>query len=215
MVRISDKNSQNYVCTWSLVGHSIGETMKTLAKRITAAIKEKSTSGEDKRVIGKLKQSFETELNAFKATTQAIEGREKDILVSMSVVESSPLTRNMGVDAFQAQAVGPSAEVVMDHAQAIKEKQAAIHQIERDVVLLNDMFKDLNYLVVEQQVGIDLIENNIHVAKDQTAKGHAELVDASDYQSASRRQMCYICIILLVVIGVVLAIVLGVTLPKK
>ena len=62
----------------------IGEQMKNLAKKITAMIKEKSMS-EDKRVITKLKQQFENELNNFKNTTLQIESKEKQILVSLSL----------------------------------------------------------------------------------------------------------------------------------
>ena len=43
--------------------------MKTIAKKITVSLKEKSAT-EDKRVIAKLKQQFEMELTTFKSTTQ-------------------------------------------------------------------------------------------------------------------------------------------------
>ena len=105
---------------------------------------------------------------------------------------------------------GPSHAVVQDHVIAIQEKQEAIHQIERDVVLLNDMFKDLNYLVVEQQVGIDLIENNVQKTKNTTESAHKELVEASEYQSSSRKWLCWMVIIVLIVIGVVVGVLVGV-----
>ncbi len=61
--------------------------------------------------------------------------------------------------------------------ERIQEKQAAIQQIEKDVVQLNEMFHDLSYLVQEQQVGIDNIENNITVTKEETKTAHTELVE--------------------------------------
>jgi t-SNARE complex subunit (syntaxin) len=53
--------------------------------------------------------------------------------------------------------------------------QEAIQQIERDVTQLNEMFHDLNYLVQEQQVGIDNIETNISVSKQEATVAHKEL----------------------------------------
>lgn len=69
------------VSNWFFI---LGETLKQLAKKITILFKEKGAT-EDKRVITKLKTQFETELNIFKTTTQQIEAKEKQILISMSV----------------------------------------------------------------------------------------------------------------------------------
>lgn len=72
-------------------------------------------------------------------------------------------------------------------------------QIERDVSQLNEMFHDLNYLVQEQQVGIDVIENNISNAKQETNAGQAELVEAQEYQKSNRTCYCWIAFILLLI----------------
>lgn len=97
----------------------------------------------------------------------------------------SPLTRADSKEALQYQQlqqnVGPAHEVVQDHLLMIQAKQDSIIQIEKDVVMLNEMFKDLNFLVVSQQEGIDLIENHIDETKKTTAAAHTDLVEVCIY----------------------------------
>ena len=75
------------------------------------------------------------------------------------------------------------------------------------MVQLNEMFHDLSYLVQEQQVGIDLIENNITKTKEEAKSGQAELISAQEYQKSSRKWMCWLLLILAIVAGVVCLIV--------
>ena len=81
--------------------------------------------------------------------------------------------------------------------ERIQEKQAAIQQIEKDVVQLNEMFHDLSYLVQEQQVGIDNIENNITQTKEDTKTAHTELVEVRSTPRPSSSVTCLlVCLIL-------------------
>ena len=188
----------------------LNNSIKNLAKKITLIFKER-TNIDDKRIILKLKTSFENELNIYKNTTLIIENKERDAL---NILANDDNNTHILVDSYNtSQQQKLLSSNTSDHLAAIQNKQESIHQIERDVVLLNDMFKDLNYLVVEQQVGIDLIENNVLDTRDKTKSGLVELNEASEYQTASRKWMCCIAVIAVIIIAIV-AIVLGVVLKK-
>jgi hypothetical protein len=171
-----------------------------MSKRIAQLMKE-SASREDKRVIAKLKTQFEAELEKFRGITKTLEVREREILVAMSVDSSgsgqrSPLAGAAADSDLQLQSSAQFAQAELDR---IREKQEAIMQIESDVTQLNEMFHDLNFLVQEQQVGIDVIENNISQAKQQTSEASEQLVEANEYQKSSRTCMCYIAAIILAI----------------
>jgi t-SNARE complex subunit (syntaxin) len=68
--------------------------------------------------------------------------------------------------------------------EEVRRRAEGIRQIERDVTELNEMFQDLQTLVVAQQETFDSIENNIIDAKDQVVTGNEELVKVSRRQNA-------------------------------
>ncbi len=127
--------------------------------------------------------------------------REREILVAMSVDSSgngqrSPLAGAADDNDLQLQSSAQFAQAELDR---IREKQEAIMQIESDVTQLNEMFHDLNFLVQEQQVGIDVIENNISQAKQETTEASVQLVEANEYQKSNRKCMCCIFAIILAI----------------
>ena len=60
--------------------------------------------------------------------------------------------------------------------EEIRRKNEQIRNIERDVLELKEMFQDLHTLVEQQQENLDVIENNLVSAKDQTANAHESLL---------------------------------------
>jgi hypothetical protein len=88
----------------------------------------------------------------------------------------------------------------------INARKDAVHQIERDVQEVAEMFKDLQGLVNEQQEHIDIIDNNISQAKQHTDEAHTELLQAEEYQKKARRKSCCILFIVLTVVAVIVAI---------
>ena len=86
-----------------------------------------------------------------------------------------------------------------------KEYQA----IESDVVELQSMFVDLSVVVNEQQKDLDLIEAQTGRALADAGKGVDELKRASVLQKKSRKKMCCLIICILVVVGLAVALPLG------
>lgn len=95
-------------------------------------------------------------------------------------------------------------EVSQAERQMIEERKSALKEIESDVIQLNDMMKDLSYLVDEQQEFIDSIESNITHSKGNVSKGESEITRAARWQSQSRKRLC---VLLFVFLGVMVILV--------
>jgi len=83
----------------------------------------------------------------------------------------------------------------------ILDRENDIKEIEKSVVEVNEIFRDISALVVDQGQMIDSIESNIEAAAETTTKGVEEQVKASGYQKSSRNKLCCLALIILVVVG--------------
>ncbi|XP_078317835.1 syntaxin-7-like isoform X1 [Crassostrea virginica] len=96
----------------------------------------------------------------------------------------------------------------------LHEREAAIKQLESDIVDVNQIFKDLGMLVHEQGEMLDSIEANVETTAGHVEAGREQLSKAVTYQSKARRKKC-ICVVILVVVLAVIAIILAATLSNK
>jgi syntaxin 7 len=93
----------------------------------------------------------------------------------------------------------------------IAEREQSIVDIEHKIHEVNEIFRDLSTLVVEQQGFVDNIEANIESAATRTGDAVGELQSASKYQQSSRTKMC--C--LFGVFGTILAILVVILVMQK
>lgn len=101
-------------------------------------------------------------------------------------------------------------EVVRD----IEERHLGILQLERQVLEVYELFKDLATLVDIQQDSLDVIENRIGKAKAYVEGGEIQLQQAEVYQQKARRKRVCLLIILLVILVIMIAGILGGVLTK-
>ncbi|CAD6575137.1 MAG: hypothetical protein CYPHOPRED_005590 [Cyphobasidiales sp. Tagirdzhanova-0007] len=91
--------------------------------------------------------------------------------------------------------------------QLIQEREGEIEEIERGVLELNEIFRDLGTIVTEQQSMLDNIESNVISIANDTQGASEELSSAHVYQrKAGRRMLCLLMIFILVLAIVLLAI---------
>ncbi|XP_057312791.1 syntaxin-7-like isoform X2 [Hydractinia symbiolongicarpus] len=114
--------------------------------------------------------------------------------------DTSPMNHDRGPQ-MQVQA---EAELSID---MIREREEALRRLESDIVDVNEIFKDLAIMVHEQGDVIDSIEANVDSAAVHVETANVQLEKAKHYQKASRKKMCCILVILLVV-GIILGIVI-------
>jgi len=97
----------------------------------------------------------------------------------------------------------------------IEERHLDILKLEKQVLEVYELFRDLATLVELQQESLDVIETRITAARDYTVQAEKELHSAENYQTKARRRQCCLLMLLLGVLVAVLAPVLATQLKKS
>lgn len=101
--------------------------------------------------------------------------------------------------------------VIEDDLTLIREREERIRQLESDILDVNEIFRDLGTMVMEQGEILNDIESNVQRAHDNVESGNEQLVTAATYQRKSRKkQCCLLLIFLLIAIVVTIIIVVAV-----
>jgi len=208
---------------------------KDLSKEIMGSLKNHhSGDSGDKQIFQKLTKQFQAALGKFNSINKEIENKQNHIVQRMSVStgrnsaaagkkrgsstakgdpESQHLiddrsTEKQRTESQQQadQLLEQEFEFTTYNEQELLARKEEIMQIERDVVEVAEMFKDLQTLVHDQQEHIDIIETNIESAHNHTDAGYKELVAAEQYQKKARRKLCCIVVIVVVVITLIVLV---------
>ena len=92
----------------------------------------------------------------------------------------------------------------------IVERESEIRNIEQSVGELNELFRDVAYIVHEQGGQLDTIAGNVENVATDTRHADLELRSANRYQKSARGKACCLLVILAIVLTIiVLAVVLG------
>lgn len=86
----------------------------------------------------------------------------------------------------------------------IVEREAEIRNIEQGVTELNELFRDVAYIVNEQGEQLDTIAANVDNTRSDTRGADLELRSAARYQRNARSKMCILLIILAIIVTIVL-----------
>lgn len=156
-------------------------------------------------------QGLNTQINAkSQATVRVMEKKEGKASMSLAVSpgamsgsELSSASSPGGLSEQQMQEEEAGIEFVEYDVEQIENRHARILQIERDVVEVNHMFKDLQLLVDEQGVQLDVAAENIASTKSQTEDALVELRKAEELNKAARRRQCFLLLAVLIVLGIV------------
>eukprot|EP00918_Siedleckia_nematoides_P048319 GHVU01105878.1.p1 GENE.GHVU01105878.1~~GHVU01105878.1.p1 ORF type:complete len:278 (+),score=34.83 GHVU01105878.1:220-1053(+) len=169
----------------------------------------------------RLMNELTTSLNNFQSAQRKAAEKEKESLARARASSASHYDPFMDDRKSDDQLVGvdtPGQIMVQVEddvdMQALREREQAIHQLESDIMDVNEIFKDLGMLVHEQGEVIDSIESQVEDAQVHVSHGTEELQKAKQYQSKARRKKCCIILIILIVLAII-AIILGVTLSNK
>jgi t-SNARE complex subunit (syntaxin) len=100
-------------------------------------------------------------------------------------------------------------ENLQDVVRDIEDRHLDILKLERQVLEVYELFKDLATLVEIQQESLDVIENRIGKAKDYVEKAETQLAEAEVYQKKTRKKQCCLLILLLAILIAIIAPVLG------
>lgn len=179
--------------------------------RAFAALPVGSDQRQRKLQKERLLNDFSAALNSFQKTQRQAANKEREAVARVRASSRISIGQSGGgqadddfrnVPAFSSEMQLQTEEEAMsvEDLQLIQEREQAIRQLESDIVDINDIFKDLGVMVHDQGEMIDSIENNVERTDQNITSGMEQLARAADYQSSSRRKIC-----ILVLIGVLVA----------
>lgn len=175
--------------------------------------------------MSKLKGEFQTALQQLQAASQIALGKERDTL--KKVRADNDVTRKPAVGR-EPQPYAPQDEERAplfgdDHHQQrmldqqvdfntglIHEREEAIREIEAAMTEVNEIYKDLNVLVIEQGERLDTIEDNMASADERVQEGVVQLKSAQKYQKSAKKKICCLLVIVAIIAAVMVLILLEV-----
>ncbi|CAF1253430.1 unnamed protein product [Adineta steineri] len=197
----------------------IQSTNHTLEEIRKIPIKTEADERQKQSLIQNLTKTYTAKITHFQDIQRVGARKEKESLERARSVSYRRQSVNNGSgfdnhaytdNQYQEQVVIPMEQDV--DMQALRERGDQLQQLERNIVEVNELFKDVHNLVHEQGEIIDNIENNIVAADNHVVTATGQLKQAVTYQSAARRKkiiLILIAIIILVIIGLVLGLYFG------
>lgn len=218
----TQQDSQSVRNDMTNVQTTINKLIKITSDVFKAYSKEPPTGEKEEKEwkvqSQRLKESFHDILSRYSELQKVARVKQRTSLrQSMNAsglqhVEINAEGELVAQDGHQLQVEIVKTEVDID---LIKEREAQLKQLERDIVDIHQIFKDLAILVEEQGEDIDAIENNVVNAAEHIEEGVKELEQAVEYQSSSRRKMIFIGLIVLGIVVVIIVIIVVATQPSK
>lgn len=90
----------------------------------------------------------------------------------------------------------------------LKEREAALKRLEKDIVDVNMIFKDLAVMVHDQGEVIDSIESNVENVQIRVTEANSSLETAKKHQQAARKKKFIFFMIIAAILAVVLLIII-------
>ncbi|XP_061425160.1 syntaxin-12-like [Lethenteron reissneri] len=167
----------------------------------------------------RLMNEFSTALNNFQTTQRRAAERERESVARARANSrqsqggnylDETATRdghlvNVG-EGFEDRTLQSQAQdegITEEDLEEIKEREVAIQMLEADIMDINQIFKDLGTMIHEQGDMIDSIEANVETAEVHVEQANQQLRRAAQYQTASRKKICIILVMLAVVVAIV------------
>lgn len=143
---------------------------------------------------------------------EAVRGKHREALersVRQDVMRANPaMTARDADDAMAAGDRGLEQAMVQDRAdtaelryqvQDVKNRNAEIGKLTRNMAELNAMFVDMGILVDGQQELLNNIEYNVEEVKETTQKATEELKTARAYQKSKKKKKCICCVVIILI----------------
>ncbi|KAF9508329.1 hypothetical protein BS47DRAFT_1320767 [Hydnum rufescens UP504] len=198
--------------------HDLTEATREMVKRGSDDLKRLVSLGsslpQHKTLVQKTSHDMQLSLVAFQRAQKVSAERQRTVVedtkraVDEELEAGAPSQQQQQQQQqqhFQIQRLSP-ADLAFQES-LIQERETEIREIETGIHELNEIFRDLGTLVIEQGDMLENIESNvISIARD-TQGANEELGHASEYQrKAGRRAACLMLIIVIVICIVLLAI---------
>lgn len=183
-------------------GAGQGSSSERMRTSITAGLKKrlKDCMSEFAELRRKVQQEYRevVERRLFTVTGKHASEEEIDRMIETGEGET----------VFQKALLDTGRQKALDTLEEIRERQRAVHDLEKSLLELHQIFLDMAILVDAQGEMVDNIEKQVERSAQYMESAVEQLIVARDYQRQTRRLYCCIVLcILIVVLIVILAIV--------
>ncbi|VVC26840.1 SNARE,Syntaxin, N-terminal domain,Target SNARE coiled-coil homology domain [Cinara cedri] len=199
--------------------HQISHYTQQLSKDTSHNLKELNdirsySSLTDQRQLKiqkeRLAESFTSALNAFQSIQRTAYDKENAELrkrtrasATSGVLPPPPNSNHQKGYSIDSQNDQAQLQILDEVNLQVVEQEQAIRQLESDIGLVNQIFKELGTIVHNQGETIDNIEANVQITNVSVQEATSQLRRATDYTNKLRKKRCYllvICAVILIII---------------
>jgi len=201
--------------------HKLTEEVRKLTKDINADLKllnsqstseyEETSAKQKDMIYKKLSKDFESVLKRFQVVSKLTAQKNLEFVnrakyqQSLMDEEEEP-NENQPLLSVQDQIQIRTVENELNFNESlITERENELKDIERSMIEINEIFRDLGTMVNDQQYLLDNIESNVIDISTNIDNANTQLRTATSYQKKARQKMYYL-ILIAVLIGLVLII---------
>lgn len=138
--------------------------------------------------------------------------RQKEI-VRCSVTDSSQLEDLENQQLFTGNYLA-EITIARNQLQSIKVREKELQELEGQITELNDLFKTMQILVIDQGAKIDTIETNVNKSADYIHTAETNLGEAVVQKSKYNKRV-FVLVAIIVIILIIVAIIIGVTVSNN
>ncbi|KAG4091273.1 t-SNARE [Neocallimastix lanati (nom. inval.)] len=201
--------------------HKLTEEVRQLSKEINADLKllnsqnssdfEESSKKQKDMIYNKLSKDFKSVLKRFQEVSKLnaqknleIVNRAKNQHILME--EEEEANENDPLLGSQNQIQIQVVENELNYNESlINERENELKDIERSMIEINEIFRDLGTMVNDQQYLLDNIESNVIDISTNIDNANSELRIATNHQKKARQKMFYL-ILIAILVGLILLI---------
>lgn len=204
----------------------LADNAKTQLQQLTQLSKSPSASPDQRRqqkaVVERLTDELTRVLNqlqrvqrdAVEKEKQSVQRARANSASANMFADDEVMDYNGGQPVVSKQQTLQALADEEENLQAIVEREEAIKRLQADIIGVNEIFKDLSTMVLEQGEMIDSIDAHVESTVVHVEQANTQLVQAQHYQASARRKKC-ICITIIIVALIVIVTVIVVPLVVK
>jgi len=201
--------------------HKLTEEVRQLTKDINNDLKllnshnaeseyEETSSKQRDMIYKKLSKDFESVLKRFQEVSKLSAQKNLEIVnrakYQQSLMEEEEPDENEPLLGGQNQIQIQIVENELNYNESlINERENELKDIERSMIEINEIFRDLGTMVNDQQYLLDNIESNVIDISTNIDNANSELRIATNHQKKARQKMCYL-ILIAILVGLILLI---------
>lgn len=193
-------------------------------QRLVHQIRSKSqgSSVQDSRVnknvvtclvtsLQELSSTFRSAQSSYLKRLKSQEERSQEFFDTPLLVgtnDSSSFQDNYAEKMFDQQFIKEQQLLLEDNTQLVEQREREINRIVCSIAELNEIFKDLASIVVDQGTILDRIDYNLEQVQTRVHEGLHQLQKAENYQRKNHKMMCILILASVTVLLIILLIAL-------